>query len=335
MRICMVGDFSENLDEGYKNITFHIADELSNHHKIMKLNIKEIFSIDFWKEVRNFNFPQIIHHLTAPTLLSFIVLKILALYWRDAKTITSALYPQFSSLPKRFIPLFKPDLILTQSYESDRTFTDLGCRTRFLSNGVDTEKFVPVTKNLKEKLREKYGISKDKFVVLHVGHLEGKRNLQIFDRIQSENNHVVIIGSKYVTTDQEIYQHLKNKGCIIYMGYFKNIEEMYALSDCYIFPVIKGGSILTPLSVMEAMSCNLPVITRDFDGLIRIFSEGDGLIFAKKDEDFIRAMDMIKKGIEVKTREKVLPYSWKNIAIELEEIYNKILQVEGVKRYEK
>jgi len=335
MNVCILGDFSENLDEGYKNITFCITNELSDHHKIMKLNIKKIFSIDFWKDVRNFNSPHIIHHLTAPTIRSFLVLKILSLHWRDAKTITSALYPNFSSFSKKFIPLFKPDLILTQSCESDRMFRDLGCRTRFLSNGVDIEKFVPVAKNVKGTLREKYGISRAKFVVLHVGHLEEKRNLRIFDRIQSENNQVVIIGSKYIRTDQKLYQHLKNMGCIIYMGYFKNIKEMYALSDCYIFPVIKGGSILTPLSVMEAMSCNLPVITRDFDGLTRIFSEGEGLIYAKNDEDFIRAIDAIKKGMGVKTREKVLAHSWKNVAIELDKIYNEILQIEGVERYEK
>ena len=325
MNVCVLGDFSENLDEGYKNITFRIAKELSDHHKIMKLNIKEIFSIDFWKDVRNFDSPQIIHHLTAPTLRSFLVLKILAFYWNDAKTITSALYPNLSFFSKKFVPLFKPDLILTPSYESDRMFMDLGCRTRFLSNGVDTEKFVPVTNNVKVRLREKYGISRDKFVVLHVGHLERKRNLQIFDRIQSENNQAVIIGSKYITTDQNLYQHLKNRGCIIYMGYFRNIEEIYALSDCYIFPVIKGGSILTPLSVMEAMSCNLPVITRNFDGLTRIFSEGDGLIYIEKDEDFLRAIDRIKNGMEVKTREKVLAYSWKNIANDLDEIYKEII----------
>ena len=335
MKVGIVGDFSENLDEGYKNITFRIANELSNHHKIVKLNIKKIFSIGFWKDVRNFDSPQIIHHLTDPSLRSFIVLKILALYWRDGKTITSALFPNLSSFSKRFVPLFKPDLILTQSNESDRMFRDLGCRTRFLSNGVDIEKFVPVNKIVKEKLREKYGLDKEKVIVLHVGHLEGKRNLQIFDRIQSEYNQIVIIGSKYITTDQNLYQHLKDRGCIIYMGYFKNIEEMYALSDCYIFPVIKGGSILTPLSVMEAMSCNLPVITRDFDGLTRIFSEGEGLIYAEDDEDFIHAIDRIKKGIDTKTREKVLPYSWKNTAIELDKIYNEILQIEGVERYER
>ena len=335
MRICLLGDFSENLDEGYKNITFRIAKELSNHHKIIKLNIKNIFSINFWKDVRNFPYPQIVHHLTAPTLRSFVVLKILGFYWRDAKTITSALHPNLSSFSKKFVPLFKPDLILTQSYESDRMFNDLGCRTKFLSNGVDTEKFVPCSKNIKEKLREKYGIERDKFVILHVGHLRKERNLQIFDRIQSENNQVVIIGSKYIETDQKTYQNLKNSGCIVHIGYFKNIEEVYALSDCYIFPVKRGDTILTSLSVMEALSCNLPVITRDFDGLTRIFSEGDGLIFAKKDENFIHAIYRIKKGMEIKTREKVLAYSWKNICMELDEIYNEILQIKGVERYER
>lgn len=335
MSVCIVGDFSENLDEGFKNTTIHLTNELSNRRKIMKLNIKEIYSIDFWKDVRNFDSPQIIHHLTAPTLRSFLVLKILAFYWRDAKTITSALYPQLSFLSKIFVPLFKPDLVLTQSHKSDRMFRDLGCRTKFLSNGVDIEKFVPITNNVKERLREKYGIDKEHFVILHVGHLMKRRNLQIFERIQNEENQVVIVGSMYVRTDQKLYQHLKNRGCMIYMGYFKKIEEMYALSDCYIFPVIKGGSILTPLSVMEAMSCNLPVITRNFDGLTSIFSEGDGLIYAKDDEDFIRAIDRIEKGMEVKTRENVLPYSWKNVAIELDKIYNEILQVEGVERYER
>ena len=335
MRVCLLGDFSENLDEGYKNIAFHITNKTSKHHRIMKLNIKKIFSMGFWKDVRNSPPPQIVHHLTAPTLRSFIVLKILAFYWRDSKTIMFALHPDLSSFSKKFVPLFKPDLILTQSYESDRMFRDLGCRTRFLSNGVDTKKFIPVTKNVKETLRKKYKIDREKFVILHVGHLMKRRNLKIFDEIQSENNQVVIVGSKYIITDRQICQHLKDSGCTICMGYFENIWDIYALSDCYIFPVIKGGSILTPLSVMEAMSCNLPVITRDFDGLTRIFSEGNGLIFAKKDKDFIHAIDMVKKGMEVKTREKVLPYSWENIGLELDKVYNEVLQIEGLKRYER
>ena len=335
MNVCVLGDFSENLDEGYKNITFRIADELSGRHKIIKLNIKKIFSIDFWKDVRNSPHPQIIHHLTAPTLKSFLVLKILALYWRDAKTITSALYPNLSSLSKMFVPLFKPDLILTQSYESDRMFMDLGCRTRFLSNGVDIEKFVPVSKNVKEKLREKYRIDKEKFVVLHIGHIKEDRNLQIFNTIQGGDTQGVIVGSKYININREIWQDLENKGCKVYLGYIKRIEEIYALSDCYIFPVKKNHTILTPLSVMEAMSCNLPVITRKFSGLTRIFRDGDGLIYVENDEDFIHAIDRIKNGMEVKTREKVLPYSWKNIAIELDKIYNGNLQIEGVERYER
>lgn len=322
LRICIIGDFSKDLDEGYKNIAFQISKELSNHHQIMKLNVKKIFSKNFWMTTRNFEPPDIIHYLTAPNIPSLIVLKIITFYWGDAKTITSALHPNISFFSKRFVPLFKPNLILTQSDESDMMFKDLGCKTILLSNGVDTEKFVPVTKNTKEKLREKYGIDREKFVVLHVGHLKKERYLQIFDKIQNENNQVVIIGSKYMKVNQKIYQNLKRIGCVVHLGYLKSIEEMYALSDCYIFPVIKGKSILTPLSVMEAMSCNLPVITRDFDGLMKFFSKGDGLIYAKKDIDFIHALDRIRNGIEIKTREKVSPYSWKNICIQLDKIYN-------------
>jgi len=39
--------------------------------------------------------------------------------------------------------------------------------------------------------------------------------------------------------------------------------------------------------------------------------------------------------MEVKTREKVLPYSWENIGLELDKVYNEVLQIEGLKRYER
>ncbi len=335
MRICLVGDYSQVLDEGFRNVAFYLAEEMAHHHQIMRLDMNRIFSLNFWIDVKKFD-PQIVHYIPGRTLKSFIVLKALALC-NNPKTIMSVLHPGFSSFSKKLIPLFKPDLILVQSSNTETMFSGLGCKIGFAPNGVDTEKFVPVSQGVKQRLRERYGIDKEKFVILHVGHLTSVRNLRIFNEIQGGDNQVIIVassqekfylgGGRWLRVDQDLAGNLKEKGCIIWRHYFKNIEEIYALSDCYMFPVLKGYSLLSPLSVMEAMSCNLPVICTEFEGLSMNFEDGEGLYFAEKDEDFVRLLGEIKSSnTEVKTREKVLPYSWKEIIKKLEQIYDQVIK---------
>lgn len=81
-----------------------------------------------------------------------------------------------------------------------------------------------------------------------------------------------------------------------------------------------------PLSVLEAMSCNLPVVTTKFGALPRIFKEGDGLIFVEKKEEFISAVEKIKSaGMSIKTRDNVLQYSWEKIAERMEGVYEELI----------
>lgn len=329
MRICILGDYSGNLDEGFKNVAFNLTEGLSKHHTVMGLDLKRIFFMRFWRDIKDFR-PEIIHYITGPSTKSFVILKVLALYLKDVTRIASALHSSSLSkgpFSKKLMSLLKPDIILTQSHESEEMFNAMGCRTQFLANGVDTAKFIPVSKEVKERLREIYGIEKDKFVVLHVGHIIKVRNLHIFNKIQGGKNQVIIAASTHRRINQKIYGGLKESGCTVLRGHLKNIEELYALSDCYIFPVMKGYSLFTPLSVLEAMSCNLPVISAKFEGLTSLFEEGNGLLFAEKEEDFINKLEKIKfHDTEIKTRERVLPYSWENIVKELEKGYTAVLQ---------
>jgi len=330
MKICLLGEYGSELDEGFKNVASTVSSELSKKYDVLNVNVKEIFSTHFWKQIRDFK-PHIIHYLTAPTLSSFVALRIAKIYCnKDAKLVISSLHPYCLKLLrnpvlKTFIPLIKPDLILTQSHESEVIFKEIGCNTEFLPNGVDTERFVPASAKIKEELREKYGIDKKKFVILHVGHIKETRGIRIFNRLQDKTNQVIIVGSSYFRTDENLYQELINSGCIIWNRYFENIEEVYALADCYVFPVMRDDSIFMPLSVMEAMSCNLPVISTKYEGLTKAFEEGDGLFFAKSEEDFVNLLKKIKNDTNIKNREKVLPYSWEAVGKKLEEIYFKLI----------
>jgi glycosyltransferase involved in cell wall biosynthesis len=336
MKICLIGVFSGNLDEGYKNIAFNLSKNLSKGDDVLNMDVKGILSSYFWKEIKEFK-PHIIHYLTAPTLSSFIALRITKIYCnRDMKLVISSLHPVSlkilrNPVLKRCISLFKPNLILTQSCKVDEVLRDIDCNAEFLPNGVATERFVPASENVKEKLRHKYGIDKEKFVILHVGHLRGVRGLQIFNKLQREdkNTQVVIVGSSYFRTDKKLRHDLVKSGCIVWDKYFEKLEEVYALSDCYVFPVIMGNSIFMPLSVLEAMSCNLPVISTKFEGLSRSFEEGEGLFFVEKEEDFYKRLREVRsEDLKADTRRKVLPYSWENVGRRLESIYNNLLSDE-------
>ena len=125
---------------------------------------------------------------------------------------------------------------------------------------------------------------------------------------------------------RKLYGVLNNSGCIVWRDYLKNIEETYALADCYIFPVEKGNSILMPLSVMEAMACNLPVISTKFEGLAKFFKGRNGLTYVEKTEDILSALTNLKgSGKRIDNREKVLSFSWKNIVETLNTIYVELL----------
>lgn len=327
MKICLLGEYSGNLDEGMRKVSSHFAEELSKQHQILTLDLRNVFTKEFWRNIKNFN-PDIIHYIHGPSIKSFILLKMLSFRCRNVKTVMSAMHPGFSFLSKRFIPLFKPDLVLVQSNETEEKFKKLKRKTDFLPCGVDVKKCTPITVRVKEELREKYGIDKEKFVIVHIGTIKEGRNVQSLEKLQRDDNQVIVVGAVSMGIDKNLAQQLENSGCLVWTKYFKNIEEIYLLSDCYIFPTSpanKINSIEMPLSVLEAMSCNLPVITTKFGALPRVFEESDGLFFVGNEKDFSTALGEIKNGVKIKTREKVLPYSWEKIGKRLNSIYHELI----------
>jgi glycosyltransferase involved in cell wall biosynthesis len=127
--------------------------------------------------------------------------------------------------------------------------------------------------------------------------------------------------------ENRFLRELERVGCTVWKSFFKRIEEIYAMSDCYVFPVkSEKNAIQLPLSVLEAMACNLPVITTKFGALPYVFTEGNGLFFVEKDDDFLYALDEIKMGLSPNTRGKVSPLSWTNLTVGLEKIYKNLLK---------
>jgi len=341
LRICLVADYSTP-DEARKVIAHNLYRELSKNHEVLKAEIRSISSVVFWKRVRKFE-PQVIHYIPGASPLSFAITKTMKILSTKPKTVMFSMLNPFhkpfhgfyyflSYLTKWTIPFTKTDLVIAQSEDTEKVLKKLGCNVKFMvCSGVDVKRFVPVSGKRKEELREKYGIAHEKFVILHVGSIRKWRNVEILKGLQSHPDlQVLVVGRTSTKFEKTAALELEKMGCKIINKHVPKIEEIYALSDCYVFPTTDPvGSIDVPLSVLEAMATNLPVVSTRFGGLPTIFKEEGGLFFVEDKENIYKTIKDIKNGkLEIKTREKVLQYSWDNIAKKLVDVYRELISEE-------
>ena len=118
-------------------------------------------------------------------------------------------------------------------------------------------------------------------MVTHVGHLKGKRNLSQLLELQAQAGyHAVIAVSTSTEHDAMLKGALRSAGVTVIDRYVPDIEEVYCLSDVYLFLAVEDtAAIDVPLSVLEAMACNLRVVCTPFGGLPDLFEAGEGLLY--------------------------------------------------------
>jgi len=213
---------------------------------------------------------------------------------------------------------FGPERILTPSEELLRKGIRLGLPIEFAPTGVDIERFAPVDMSTMASLRAKHKLNAAGRIILHVGHVKPLRNLEWMGKIADRLNvTALIIGSTSGGVDGRVLAMLRESGVDVRVGLVEDLQELYQLADVYVFPVIdERGAIGVPLSVLEAMGCDLPVVTTSFGGLPRMFRQTPGLQYVRSLDEALDAVSSAFRLVrsEVTTSELVSPYSWKNIA---------------------
>jgi len=328
MRICLLSDYAGVCDEGLRNIAYNFYQELSKRHEVLHVQVRKLSSRRLLGNIKGFK-PDILHFIPGPTIKSFMIVRLLSVYMPKAKTVMSAARPLISPVSTWLIPLLKPSIVLTQSMESEAMFSRLGCRVHFMPSGVDVEKFKPNDGMSRQDLRRKYGFKGEKPLLLHVGSLTKRRNVALLSRIRREMNvDVLIVSTSSTPAELDVERFLRETGCHIIKKYVRSMGEIYSMVNCYVFPVMQpSGSIEIPLTVLEAMACNIPVVTTRFGALPRLFKEDEGFLYADNIIAFIKQLKRIlEKRSKVRNREKVTPYTWENVTRSLEHVYNEVLK---------
>jgi putative colanic acid biosynthesis glycosyltransferase len=141
-----------------------------------------------------------------------------------------------------------------------------------IPNGIDSKIFIPSTN--KEMLKEKYKLPKDKKIILFLAsnfkdkNKGGKYIVSLADKLKEKNYLLCVLGSA----------DLPKRINLLSFGYISNqkdLAEIYALSDVF----CSLSSVETsPLSVLYAMSCSLPIVGFEIKALDELVSNNGKLV---------------------------------------------------------
>jgi len=278
-------------------------------------------------EIRHFR-PQIVHSIHGPSHRTFAMMAVLRLVVPRAALFVSLNQtgPSFARMQPllremRFVRLLSQDPV------SESFFSQLGFSVYPLPNGVDTEQFHPTRPVLPRALQGR--LAPDRPCLMHVGHLKPNRGLDVLAQLSGYRGwQVLVVGSPMAPAVPEVVKMLEAAGCIVLCEFIEDLPGLYSAIGAYAFPVSdRTGAIDMPLSVLEAMACNRPVLSTPFKALPRFLPQGDGLFYFHTMEEAKSGLDQIMSGDAVATRKKVAPFSWNNILNQLEEVYTSCLPV--------
>ncbi|HQC08446.1 MAG TPA: glycosyltransferase [Candidatus Cloacimonas acidaminovorans] len=281
-----------------------ICREGFNDERIKVIETNRLFiSNRIKKTVKKFRPHTLIYFpFASTTFASFVRNVILSSFCSSAQNIMVALQPkQLATWQTRLIRFLKPKIVLTPSLLLYDKLKGLKINSSLIPLPTNLENFSP-NKNdeTKKVLRIKYHIPPNKYVITHIGHFNEGRNLKSLVPLQKGENQVIIVGSSSTPRDSigpaSLKEKLLNTGIMIIDGFIERIEEIYHLSDLYIFPVVKkNSSIDLPLSILEARACGVPVVTTNFGSTEYFLGNDNGNIFYSEPEEFPARVEEVKK----------------------------------------
>lgn len=294
--------FTEKVDEGCLKVANSLAKKIKNKYpdttivsyerkaelSDIHLNLNKLFlNKNLISIIRKKNDPILYIPFASNTTASALRTCVLSFFAKNRVKVIFSLRHSMNNATKWLLKISRAEIIALSKDSYDFFLREIGGKCTYLTTGVDTEKFSPVDSDKKKELKKKFNIAEDKKVLLHVGHLKSGRNVDKLLNV-SEKYHVVLVVSSVTEHEKEadLREKLNNRpNTTIIDTYLENIEEVYQMADVYLFPVQQAENCIdVPLSVLEAASCNIPIVSTEY-GELKAFIGQPGFKFLKTLEE--------------------------------------------------
>lgn len=233
------------------------------------------------------------------------------------------------------------DLLIMPSQGISELFLWNNIRTKsaIVNLGVDVKKFQPVDDEQKLALRGQLGFSVNDLIIGYHGRIGREKDLitllRAFTRLQLSNHNIklLIVGDGV----ESVKKQLSARQGVILVGAKNNPVPYLQVMDIYCMPSLTET---TCLSVLEAMSCQLAVVSTEVGFIKSYIKNGyNGLFFEKQNQyplakniQRLITDEQFRKTLGVNARKTVVEqFSWDKTGKGIEDALNGLLEMKGKK----
>ena len=177
------------------------------------------------------------------------------------------------------------DAVVACSLSLQNTFVNgFGINTFAVQNGVDTERFFPLSSQERAKIRQQLGIGDNERIFLVLGSLRPRKNVGLiisaFSHANLKNYRLLIVGNG--PDEESLHAQAADNKCVTFTGHISTPLKYLQAADVLVSSSLNEG---LPNTVLEAMACGIPSILSDIGPHLELLDNPDVGVSFKSDSE--------------------------------------------------
>lgn len=338
-----VSPLSDN--NNFRGVGFYTRNLISSLKLFPEISIQEFVNIDEIKDADIVHFPYFdFYKVTLPLVKKF---KTIVTIHDVIPLIFPDHYPPgikgaVSSYIQRFL-LRNIDAVITDSISSKNDIIKhLGINASDINVVylAQSSSFKKLKTNLRlNDIKNRYNLPK-KFA-LYVGSVNWNKNiLNMTEACLRSNTELVLVGKDFMSTDnlnhpelrsfKEFIDNYSNNPLVHILGYIPNKDLELIMNLATVLLLVSNYEGFG-LSILEAQSCGVPVITGNVSSMPEVAGKGALLVDSYDVGNISKAISLLQKDQSVRKNlvlegyKNVKKYSWKTTGENTLKVYNKVI----------